>query len=345
MDKKWKLAGAALALAVVIPASAFASDGIGSKGTEKNEVILPVKETKHVVGKEDKLDLQAFAAKLGLDEAAFQQAIKDGKSFADIAKEKGIATQSLLDDLTRQLLAMFDDKQFTEEEMGDVQKKVAMEAQHIFDTPLSDQLISKELKAAMEKKKQANGIEIKLNFPALGAKLGLDDAAYEQAVKEGKSLADIAKEKGIPIQPLIDEQTEKMLASFENKQLTEEEMSNVKKKVAMESERIFKTPLSQQQKNMGLNLNVKVVITMLNLDKEALVEQMNAGKSFAEIAAAEGISRQQLIDAIRADLDAQSTKFVASKQLTQEQADKQKQELLKKIDKFIDNKIDVVLKK
>ncbi|RAP77575.1 hypothetical protein [Paenibacillus montanisoli] len=205
----------------------------------------------------------------------------------------------------------------------------------------TDIAAAKAGKLELAKKEKAAGKEAGFDPYRLAEQLGLDKTAIEQAMKAGKSLDDIARERGIEVQPLIDRLAADLLAAINVKlsseQLTDEEKANIQKKVSLEAQRIYTTPLAEQMsKGNQLELNMKAVLDLLGLEKPEFGELMDAGKSISAIAAERGITREQLLDVISADLDRQAQSLIESKQLTQADVDKMKQVALKKIESFID---------
>ncbi|SDX13100.1 hypothetical protein [Paenibacillus sp. CF384] len=323
--------------------------------TELNRVVTvplseQMKEDKgHAVYIEDHggsgIDIAELAVtKFGLDKAAFEKAVKDGKSLTDLAKEKGIAIQPIIDELTKQLLASIqkpnDAEKLTAEEKSNITKKVGLEAKRIVTEPLAEQL--KAAKRERVYKEDHGGVGVDVAQIAI-TKFGLDKEAYEKAAKAGKSLGDLAKEKGIAIQPIIDEVTNQIMSGMQNpddsEKLTDEDKSNRKKKINFEANRIVNEPLNKQMSDDKYGLNIKAAIVFLGLDKAALEKFVNSGKSLTEIAKDKGFTRQQLIDALLIDVDAQLKKLVDNKQLTQIEADQEKKEARAFVDKFVDEKL------
>lgn len=457
MRRNWKLASAALLLAIAVPVTAYAADNLGSsKSPDAKKITAQTTKQAGKLGekpnpdKDKGINLDPYAiakAKLGLDDTAFKQAVKAGKSLADIAKEKGIALQPLIDSLTKQITDAIQlklgSKALTAQEKENVKKKALMEAERIYKTPLNklqeqekgkeqgggageydlqaafkllgidkakfaDQVqagksladIAKEHGVSRQKlidalvsdinakidalktkgtitaqqasqKKQAvlkeagdfvdhtqTLFEKKMSLAAAEGKdkginvdpyaiattkLGLDKAAFQQAVEEGKSLADIAKAKGIELQPLIDAQAAEIVKAIQQgldpKTLSAEEQENVKKKAAMEAERIFTAPLNQEEeKEQGGNgYNMQAALELIGIDKATFAEQVQGGKSFADIAKDHGVTRQQLIDALMTDVNAKLAEVQANGDITAEQADQKKKATVKEVEDFIDH--------
>ncbi|MCM3629074.1 hypothetical protein M3194_17140 [Paenibacillus glycanilyticus] len=453
MKRNWKLAGAALLVAIAVPVSAYAADNSqNSKSQEK--VSYADAQTKQTGKQEDtvkgnKLNLDVLEiakSKLGLDQAAFEQAQKAGKSLADIAKEKGKELQLLIDDLTKEIsaaiLVNLDTEKLTDQEKENVQKKASMEAGRILNEPLNkenvkqegkdwnlaaaleligidkaafaeqvhsgqsfvdiakahnisrqqliDALVSdviskmddlkangdltqeqadkkrqailkevedfvdhtqvlfakKESSAAVQGKqdKQIRAEGIRIDFQQIAAtKLGLDKEAFQKALEADKSLADIAQEQGKEVQPLIDELTGEISEEIQvksTKSLTDEEKENVHKKAAIEAERVFKTPLNKEQevREQGFGqYNMQAAFELLGIEKTTFAEQVQAGKSFVDIAKDHGVSRQKLIDTLMSDFTAKIAALQAKGDITQDQANQKKQAVLKEVEDFVDH--------
>jgi lambda repressor-like predicted transcriptional regulator len=145
--------------------------------------------------------------------------------------------------------------------------------------------------------------------------LGVDKDALKVQLKSGKSIADIASEKGLSEAAL----TEKLMASRITKleegiqagKLTRERADVIKAK--MQSHISFK--LKQKgledeehghhaKKHAGLlpHLGPDKLSSMLGISKEQLISELKAGKSLADIAQEKGISKEQLIAKIKDEL-------------------------------------------
>ncbi|SFI31205.1 hypothetical protein SAMN02799624_00283 [Paenibacillus sp. UNC496MF] len=451
MKKNWKLASAALLIAIAVPVTAYAADNLGSHSGQADKKASLAAETVTPAGKQGekpapgklRLDLQTLAkTKLGLDQAAFEQAQKAGKSLADIAKEKGEELQPLIDELSKEInadiLANLGSKDLTDQEKENVKKKASMEAERIFTEPLNKERTKQEgsdlnLAAALEilgidkaafadqvhagkslvdigkeynvtrqrlmdallstvnakieelkksgtitqeqadKKKQAAlqdaedfvdhtpelfkkkesfagvptqdaGSEVRLDFQQIAAaKLGLDKEAFQKALEAGKSLADLAKEKSIEVEPLIDEVTKEICDEIQAKStigFTDEQKENIHKKATAEAERVFNTPLNKEQevREQGVGeYNLMAAFELLGIDKATFAEQVQAGKSFADIAKDHGGSRQKLIEVLMSDITAKLDAGKAKGDITQEQADQKKQAAQKEVEDFVDH--------
>lgn len=94
----------------------------------------------------------------------------------------------------------------------------------------------------------------------------------------------------------------------------------------------FKARLAAKTKQLG------PVAELLKTTPAELRAELRAGKSLAEIAAAKGVSKTELVTAITAPVKERLAKAVASGRLTQARADELAQRLTERVTKLIDQK-------
>jgi lambda repressor-like predicted transcriptional regulator len=147
--------------------------------------------------------------------------------------------------------------------------------------------------------------------------LGIEKAALTDQLKSGKSIVDIAKEKGISETTLLEKimagRSAKLEEAVQGGKLTRERADTIKTKM--------QSHLAQQLKHKGLfeeepghphsqhkrgdmipHLGPEKLSGMLGMSKDELVAQLKTGKSLAEIAAEKGISKDELIAKIKDEL-------------------------------------------
>jgi uncharacterized protein YidB (DUF937 family) len=175
----------------------------------------------------------------------------------------------------------------------------------------------------------ANSLQAKAGkgFPILdeaASILGTDKNALEKALQDNKSLVDIAKEKGISEADL----TTKLLALRKGKideavkagKLDTAKAEQIKQHMAkhlttMLNQKGLSSRHEQHSKghHSGLRPDFEKLAGTLGISKEQLKSELNSGKSLTEIAAAKGISKEQLINTIKTQLTPSIEKFVTHK--------------------------------
>jgi hypothetical protein len=192
MRNKVRTLGITAALAVMIPISAYAATTSGTTSNDKSITGTTAMAAhggdhgkrggfegpKEIVS-QDVLDL------LKLDKAAIDEKIKAGSTLAQIAEAQGVSRDALKQAMT----AAFNKKQ-------DEQKKE-------FADNL-DKMIDSNLQKVKPSGGPEVGMRVKPNIAAVATVLGLTEAQLNEQLSADKSLADLAKEKGIEVQKLID---------------------------------------------------------------------------------------------------------------------------------------------
>ena len=185
--------------------------------------------------------------------------------------------------------------------------------------------------------------------------LKLDEQALKDKKAAGQSLAEIAEAQGVTRQQLSDalvKQQETQLAqAVADGKLTQEQADSKKAsfadKVAQMIDAKGDAPFMKGHDGFGKGMGMKKgghlgkadqteLLNLLKLDQQALHEKRAAGQTLAEIAEAQGVTRQQLIDVLVKQHEAQLAKAVEEGKLTQEQADTQKATISDKVTKMID---------
>ncbi|SDX44152.1 hypothetical protein [Paenibacillus sp. CF384] len=213
MNKTMKALGLTAAIAVMIPLSAYAatsatpttSDSAKSTTTATSTVVVG-QGPFGLGGKGEVMKVRAggFYSQevldlLKLDMKALKEKIEAGKTLAQIAEEQGVTR----DQLKATMTAAFEKRQAEEK------KDFTENLDKSLDSTMKDNIGfgrggERGGNFKMEFKK---GIRAEIaDFSASAKVLGLSDEELKTALSGGKSLADLAQEKGIDVQKLIDAQ-------------------------------------------------------------------------------------------------------------------------------------------
>lgn len=218
------------ALAVMIPLSAYAATTSGSTsgdgaGKVDNKAVSAVEGDfrghgprggfggKGEVLSEQVLDL------LKLDQAEVAEKLKAGSSLAEIAEEQGVSRDSL------------------KAAMTDAFNKQLEQRKSDYAANL-DKLIDSDLNAFHGKSRLGG----KIDLTEVGKVLGLSADELKSSLSDGKSLADVAKEKGVDAQKVIDAITTSLKneinQAVKDGKLTQEEADKRLANVAASAEKI-----------------------------------------------------------------------------------------------------------
>lgn len=248
---------------------------------------------------------------LGVEESAVQEALQAGKTLAAFAEEKGLAKADYLSKLvaaeTTAINAEVTAGKLTQEQAD---KKLA---------DLSDQL-TKQIEGTKGAfpggdrggKDMAKGMGHGSNLVEQTATiLSVEPSVVQEAVKAGQTLSAFAVEKGLTeadyVAKLVAAETTAIQAEVTAGKLTQEQAD---KRLTGLSDRITKQvqstrPEGGQDQGRGFGDrggffgNSEAVTTILGITQEELRTELEAGKSIADVAAAKGISEDDLISKIK----------------------------------------------
>ncbi len=216
MKKTFKMLGAAAVLAAMIPVGAYAATAVDApqNGTDGKADKVSVHKFAHpgFIGRDvlsqDVLNL------LKLDQKTFKAKLAEGKTLAQIAEEQGVSRDALKQALT------------------DSFNKALEEQKARFAENLDKLLDSKRPAGEFGHK---IGFGFKQDISEAAKLLGISNEDLKKALISGKSLADLAKEKGVDVQKLIDllakPLTEKLDQQVKDGKITQEQADKGKAKV------------------------------------------------------------------------------------------------------------------
>jgi hypothetical protein len=175
--------------------------------------------------------------------------------------------------------------------------------------------------------------------------LGLSESALRDQLRDGKSLADIAKAQNKDLNGLKDA----ILASAKSnldqavadKQITQTQADDIYNRLKSRIDDVvngqlrFKGPGGPHLFHRGIGADLTAAAKYLGLSESALRDQLQDGKSLADVAKAQNKDLNGLKDAILAAQKADLDKAVADKRITQSQADRIYSELKSHIDDVV----------
>ncbi|NBD24356.1 hypothetical protein [Paenibacillus glycinis] len=201
MNKTMKALTVAAALAVMIPLSAYAAANTttpaATDGANASSGTVTIHKGKALAPKDGQAGFrggiigQEVLDLLKLDAKTLKGKLAAGKTLAQVAEEQGVSR----DDLKKAMTAAFDKRQAEQKQQFADNLDKTLDGQLPLDRP----------KGMAGGKGFGVGIG-KLDLTASAKLLGLSEADLKKELESGKSLADVAKEKGVDAQTLIDAQ-------------------------------------------------------------------------------------------------------------------------------------------
>ena len=289
----------------------------------------------------------AVAKVLGLTADELKTELQSGKSLADVAKAKSVdiakVKQAIIDDFTAREQAEVASGEHTQAE---VDQKIADLKSKI------DDIVNGAIPMGGKRGHGIRGTVIASD--AVAKVLGMTADELKTELQSGKSLADVAKAKGVDVEKvkatILEDYTAKEQAEVASGEHTQAE---VDQKIAD-----FKTRLDDIVNGVrpagvpggmrgeeghgkgghgprGLMAAADAVAKVLGMTADELKTELQSGKSLADVAKAKGVDVEKVKAAIAADVKAHLEEEVASGEHSQAEADQKLANLTSRLDDIV----------
>jgi DNA-binding CsgD family transcriptional regulator len=167
------------------------------------------------------------------------------------------------------------------------------------------------------------------NVAAIAAVLKLTEAELKTQVQSGKTLAQIATAQSVSVQSVINVLVADMQAHIAEElasgEITQAQATTKLASVTVKAtERVNNLPPARGEGSRGgpkgPGKNVAAIASVLKLTEAELKTQVQSGKTLAQIATAQSVSVQSVINVLVADMQAHIAEELASGEITQAQA-------------------------
>lgn len=152
--------------------------------------------------------------------------------------------------------------------------------------------------------------------------IGITEDALKAELEAGKSIADVAKANGVDVQKVID-----ALVALENNEALDR-ITQLVNNPGMPKPGRGDHGMHGRMRGQFISDSV---VALLKLSKDEIRTQLQSGKTLADIAKAQGVSVDKLIETIVADFKAHLDEEVASGEHTQAEADQKLAEFTSRI--------------
>jgi len=268
------------------------------------------------------------AESMNLDEDVLWLAVEEGKTIADLAKEQGISTQQIIDEIIAA------EKDFTKE----------MVANGSFTQEEADEWLAtlpEEAKSFVEESWDFEVLEGGSDWFTVAAEaMKLNEEALWDALDNGQTLADVAKAQGVAQETVVDaimvaEQNfiDEMLASGD---LSQEEADEWATELREDAES-FLTESWDWEEFEGVDW-FGTVIETLNMDEDAFWDALDNGQSIADIANAQGVTVEKVTEELLSAEKAYTAELVAEGTFSQEEVDEWNETLVEDIQSFVNER-------
>jgi polyhydroxyalkanoate synthesis regulator phasin len=195
------------------------------------------------------------------------------------------------------------------------------------------------------------GFFLGANLDAAAEALGISEDDLHDALSDGQSIAEVASAQGVDVQTVIDalvaEATARIDDAVADGDLTEEEATERKADLV---ERVTDFVNNGELRGPGvggghgpgragffLGANLDAAAEALGISEDDLFDALRDGQSIAEVASAQPVDVQTVIDALVAEATARIDDAVADGDLTEEEATERKADLVERVTDFVNN--------
>lgn len=267
--------------------------------------------------------VEILAETLGVTVEELHEALADGQTVAELAEAQNVSLDSIVEALVRPA--------------AEKMRERLENGQLPFPRPKRRQ------------PKRGQNLLAKAGEIVAG-ELGMTVQDLREALDEGQSVADLAEAQGVPLDDilnaLLEPVTEHLDQAVADGKLTQEEADA---KLAEVTER-----LSEQLENDDLLANrpsrrpgnrtprpnrqhLETIAEVLGMEAEDLREALVDGQTVAEIAEAQGVSLDTIVEALLAPAVERLNQAVADGKMTQEEADAKLEELTDRLREQLEN--------
>lgn len=331
-NKKWMVAIGVLTTMTVSGLAMAASTAektdaaSGKRGVEKRGF-------KHHKGQRP--ENKELLALLKMDAETFRNEMKAGKTLAEVAKERGVSEQQLKDVMIRQMTERID----AGVKAGKLTTEQADKLKADMDQRVSDRINRKAPVGDMHHGRRHH----RMDNTELLALLKLDQEAFRSEMRAGKTLAEVAKERGVAEQQLKDviikQMTERIDAGVKAGKLTAEKADKIKANMDQRvSEQINRKGPMKGHFQHRRHMDNSELLALLKMDAETFRTEIKSGKSLADIAKERGVSEKQLKEVMIKQMTERIDASVKAGRLSEEKAAEMKSRMETHIDDMIAGK-------
>lgn len=270
---------------------------------------------------------------LKIDAETLRTEIKAGKTLVAIAQEQGVSEQTLQEFMVKELTQRIDDGV----KAGRLSSEQAENMKKDMDKKVSEMINGK---LPMHGHGPMHGLADNTKLLAL---LKIDAQTLKTEMKAGKTLVTIAKEHGVSEKSLksfmVKDMTQRIDEGVKAGRLSEEQAKNMKKDLDKRVSDMIngKGPMHGSMHGPGFFHDEKL-LALLKTDAETLKTELKSGKTLVAIAQEKGVSEQTLQSFMIERMTSRIDEGVKSGRLTDDQAQKMKANLDKRVSDMINGK-------
>jgi len=258
--------------------------------------------------------LEAAAEALGIGVDDLRTALEDDKTVADVAGERGVDVQTVVDAMVADATERIDQRVAD----GDLDADRAAELKEELPERITD-LVNGEGPGFLGRRFEAR-LE---GVSAAAEALGMSATDLRAALRDGKTIAQVAEEKGVDLQTVIDA----MVADATER--IDERAADAKEDLPEHVTDLVNGELPDHPDGPrgGVRFGLEAAAEALGMSADDLRTELQDGKTIADVAGEKGVDVQTVIDAMVADATERIDQRVTEGDLDADRAAELKDEL------------------
>ena len=273
---------------------------------------------------------------LKMDEAAFRTEIRSGKTLATIGQERGVSQQQLQsflqERMTQRLDQMVKDGRITADRAETMKANMAT---HV-DRMMNGTMPIREGKGPRSGQHGVVGEKLQ-------TLLKMDADTFRAERQAGKTLADMATERGVSVQELKDvitaARTERIDQMVKDGRITADRAVTMKANMADRVDKMVNGTMPAREgkgpRGGQHGIASEKVLALLKMDANTFRTERQAGKTLADMATERGVSVQELKDVIIAARTERIDQMVKDGRITADRAAAIKANMADRVDKMV----------
>lgn len=173
--------------------------------------------------------------------------------------------------------------------------------------------------------------------------LKMDEKAFMEARKSGKTLAQIAEAQGVDRQTVVDLMVKHMNRHIDqgvaDGRIPADKASDMKAKAVERAQKMVdsnKKPMDGRRHHKLDPQAMKEMLSLLNIDQQTFMNEMHNGKSLAQIAEDNGVDRQDVIDLMVKQMNRHIDQALKDGRITADKANDMKAHAVERAQKMVD---------
>ncbi|NJN67136.1 MAG: hypothetical protein HC884_10710 [Chloroflexaceae bacterium] len=289
--------------------------------------------------------LETIAETLGMTTEDLMSALQEGKTIAEVAEAQGVDLDTVVDAVLAEMKARLD----TQVEAGRLTQDEADERLAEARERITERM--NETRPSGEREGSAPPDRMSPpphggNLETIAETLGMTTEDLMSALQEGKTIAEVAETQGVDLDTVVDavltEVEARLDTQVEAGRLTQDEaderLAEARERITEQmnetrpsGEREGSAPPDRMSPPPHGGGNLETIAETLGMTTEDLLSALQEGKTIAEVAEAQGVDLDTVVDAVLAEVEARLDTQVEAGRLTQDEADERLTEARERI--------------